>query len=365
VTGLVNAHTHLYGALASHAFPPGTPVPRGLPAILDAIWWRLDRALDEAAIRAGARLYVAEALLAGTTVIVDHHESPSCIEGSLDVLAEACDTLGMPAVLCYGATERNGGPAEAARGLAECARFVRENRRPFVGGVVGLHASFTVSDDTIRTAGRLCRDLDVPLHVHLAEDLVDVEDARARGYEGPLERLIALDALPPGSILAHGVHLGADQVRRAGDRGAWLVQNPRSNAGNGVGYAAALAGGTRVALGTDGFAADMVQELDALARHALAAGEDPLVAARRLPAGAALAAQFFPQLEGELLAPGPGASVRDWATAAQGAARARLTLNGRPVVEQGRLLTADLDTLRTDAAREGARLAARLAGDHP
>ena len=78
------------------------------------------------------------------------------------------------------------------------------------------------------------------MHVHVAEDGADVEDARRRGYAGPLERLMALDALPPGSILAHGVHLSADQVRRAAAAGSWFVHNPRSNEGNRVGYAAAL-----------------------------------------------------------------------------------------------------------------------------
>ncbi len=179
--------------------------------------------------------YVAEALLAGTTVLVDHHESPSFIEGSLDVLAEACDELGMRAVLCYGATERNGGPDEAGGASRNAAASFDSNQRGLVRGVVGLHASFTVSDDTIRAAGRLCRDLGTVLHVHLAEDSSDVEDARRRGYPGPLERLLDLDALPPGSILAHGVHLSADQVRRAMDAGCWIVQNPRSNRHNRVG----------------------------------------------------------------------------------------------------------------------------------
>src|SRR5208283_6030329 len=96
-------------------------------------------------------------------------------------------------------------------------------------GLVGLHASFTVSDDTIREAGALARELGTVVHVHVAEDRADVNDARRRGFAGPLERLIALEALPAGSILAHGVHLSADQARRARDAGCWFVHNPRSN----------------------------------------------------------------------------------------------------------------------------------------
>jgi cytosine/adenosine deaminase-related metal-dependent hydrolase len=232
----VNAHTHLYSGLAPLGLPAPSEAPRSFVEILERIWWRLDRVIDEKTLRASARFYVAEALLTGTTTLIDHHESPSFIEGSLDVLADACQELGARAVLCFGATERNGGRAEARRGLAECRRFIQTNRRPLVRGVVGLHASFTVSDDTIREAGDLCRKLGTILHVHLAEDVADVEDARRRGYPGPLQRLLALDALPPGSIVAHGVHLDAGEVREAAERGIWIVQNPRSNRGNRVGY---------------------------------------------------------------------------------------------------------------------------------
>src|SRR5581483_205737 len=234
-----------------------------------------------------------DALAHGTKVLVDHHESPSFIDGSLDVIADACQELGMPAVLCYGATERNGGVAEARRGLAECRRFLAFNDRPLVRGVVGLHASFTVSDDTIREAGELCRERGTVLHVHVAEDVVDVDAARARGYAGPLERLEALDALPPGSILAHAVHLDTAHVRRVAARGCWIVQNPRSNEHNGVGYPSALRHVSRVALGTDGFPSDMDAEFGALCRLAAAHGDDSSRLAARLHNGALLAAQRF------------------------------------------------------------------------
>jgi cytosine/adenosine deaminase-related metal-dependent hydrolase len=257
------------------------------------VWWRLDRALDERSLRASARYYVADALRLGTSALVDHHESPNFIEGSLDVLADVCQELGMPALLCYGATERNGGREEAQRGLAECRRFIRDNDRPLVRGVVGLHASFTVSDETIREAGELCRELDTVLHVHLAEDRADVEDAWRRGYEGPLRRLTTLGALPPGSILAHGVHLTASEVMETEVRGCWLVQNPRSNRGNRVGYPAALAESARVALGTDGYQSDLEAERAALLDEARLHGDDLVAAALRGDAGHALLAERF------------------------------------------------------------------------
>jgi cytosine/adenosine deaminase-related metal-dependent hydrolase len=281
----VNAHTHLYSGLAPFGMPAPADPPRNFVEILERIWWRLDRALDEPALRASARHYVAHARLDGTAALIDHHESPRFIDGSLDVLAEACEEFGTAAALCYGATERNGGRDEARGGLDECRRFIRANRRPQIVGLVGLHASFTVSDETIREAGALCRELGAVLHVHLAEDLADVEDARRRGYAGPLQRLIALDALPAGSILAHGVYLAPDEVKMASDRGCWFVQNPRSNRQNGVGYPGGLAAGARVALGTDGFASNMRDEERALVESSTEAGESFGVVAGRLAAG--------------------------------------------------------------------------------
>lgn len=250
-----NAHTHLYSGLVPFAMPAPEREPRNFREILELVWWRLDRALDERSLRAAARWYVAEAQRLGTTALVDHHESPSMIEGSLDILADVCEELAMPALLCYGATERNGGRDEARRGLAECRRFIESNRRRFVRGAVGLHAAFTVSDETMREAGALCRELGVPLHVHVAEDAIDRDGFR---------RLLANDALVPGSILAHGVHLSEEEVRQAASMGLWLVQNPRSNRANRVGYPTALRASSRVALGTDGFPSDLRAESDAL-----------------------------------------------------------------------------------------------------
>jgi hypothetical protein len=254
--GDLNAHTHLYSGLAPFGMP--RPETRDFLEILQKVWWRLDRALDARSLRAAARFYVADALRRGTTMIVDHHESPHFIDGSLDVLADVCQELGMRALLCYGATERNFGRDEGVRGLHECERFIRSNRRPLVRGAVGLHASFTVSDETIREAGELCRALGVRLHVHVAEDLCDVRDAMERGYGSPLQRLYALGALVPGSILAHGVHLNDDDLRIVDELALWVVENPRSNEANGVGHPSRLP--ARTALGTDGFPSDMKAE---------------------------------------------------------------------------------------------------------
>jgi cytosine/adenosine deaminase-related metal-dependent hydrolase len=291
--GWVNAHTHLYSGLVPFGMPEPQPVPESFVQILQRVWWKLDRALDADSLRASARWYVAEARRLGSVGLIDHHESPNLIEGSLDILADACQEAGMPAVLCYGATERNGGREEARRGLAECRRFIEHNTRSVVRGVIGLHASFTVSDETLREAADLCRELQTVMHVHIAEDLADVLDAQKRGWAGPLERLAELGALPPGSIIAHGVHLDASQVRRCEQMGCWLVQNPRSNRGNRVGYPAALRESQHVALGSDGYASDMGAEQLALLEDAPGHGDSIDAASQRAAASHALLAERF------------------------------------------------------------------------
>ncbi len=357
--GWVNAHTHVYSGLVPFGMPPPEHEPRDFLGILSQVWWRLDRAIDAAALRASARWYVAQALTSGTTTLIDHHESPEAISGSLDVIADACDELGIRALLCYGATERNGGRDEARSGLAECARFIRDNRRANVRGLVGLHASFTASRETLLEAGTLARALGVGVHVHVAEDLADVAHARQEGAAGPLERLLAAEALPPRSILAHGVHLSAASVQAAAARALWIVQNPRSNEGNRVGYPAVLAASPQVALGTDGWPSDLRDEFDALQR--LAAIHEPATSheglKRRLLGGSQLAEQYF----------GGGSLAADrveFEAALPNGARPRVTrvvVAGRTVVEAGRLVTADASEIESDARREAARLWARVA----
>lgn len=333
--GYVNAHTHLYSGLAPLGLPTPSPAPTSFREILARVWWPLDRALDHATLRAAARYYVAHALLAGTTALVDHHESPRCIDGSLDVLADVCEALGCRAVLCYGATERNGGRDEAAQGLAECDRFLRDNRRALVRGVVGIHASFTVSDATVRDAARLARRHGAALHVHVAEDRCDLDDARARGYAGPVARLDALGALGAGDVLAHGVWFDEAAVDAINARGAWVVQCPRSNAHNGVGYPTKLARVGRVALGTDGFVSDLEAEAAALSAHAEIAHDDQADLARRCEGGAALVARFF----------GP---TDDTVRVAEGRVR-DVTIAGRDVVREGVLCTAQLTEIEAEA----------------
>ena len=237
-TGVVCAHHHLYSSLARQMpAPPATPVT--FTEVLELVWWRLDRALDLDIIRASARLGALEALARGTTAIIDHHESPMAIEGSLDVIAEACDEVGVRVVCSYGVTDRHGRDG-AQRGLEENCRFLAAGGR----GMVGVHAAFTCSDETLEAAAGIASEFDVGVHIHVAEGQVDRE---------AMTRLGGLST--DRWLLVHGVHLPDDH----GLRGT-VVHNPRSNMNNAVGYARPARFSNPVALGTDGIGADMLDE---------------------------------------------------------------------------------------------------------
>lgn len=238
-SGLVCGHHHLYSTLA-RGMPAPPQTPTEFIEILELIWWRLDCALDDDLIYWSAKLGAVEALAAGCTAIIDHHESPRAIEGSLSIIAEACAEVGVRVNCAYGVTDRHG-PEGAAAGLAENDRFLSGGGR----GMVGLHAAFTCEDDTIAAAADMARRHGVGVHVHVAEGPADT-----------WERL--RDHATDDWWLVHGVHLPDDH----GLSGT-IVHNPRSNMNNAVGYArpARLAAGRNpIALGTDGIGADMLDE---------------------------------------------------------------------------------------------------------
>jgi putative selenium metabolism protein SsnA len=256
--GLVNAHTHLYSALAA-GMPAPSVTPTNFPEILEHIWWRLDRALDPASILSSALVGALEAARSGVTTVFDHHASPSSITGSLGTLADALTQVGVTGVLCYEATDR-GGPAQFAEGLAENVDFIHDSRNRQARGIrsgalVGGHAAFTLSDASLRELAETCNRLRAGFHIHVAEDLADFEPGE------PIERLYRAGLLGPKTIIAHGVHLDANALETAATAECWLVHNPRSNMNNAVGYAA-LAADTypKLALGTDGIGCDILTE---------------------------------------------------------------------------------------------------------
>jgi cytosine/adenosine deaminase-related metal-dependent hydrolase len=217
--------------------PPRTP--RTFREILELVWWRLDKALDLEIIRWSAMLGALEALERGTTAIIDHHASPSAIEGSLSVISEACAEVGVRVSTCYEVSDRNG-LAGAKAGLGENERYLRSRTGPGPR-FVGAHAPFTLSEETLEAVCGLASDLGCGVHIHVAEGPEDVDagkrlETRAR----------------ESWLLAHAVHL---------DRflSGTIAHNPLSNMNNAVGYAAPSARPNRIVLGSDGIGADMIE----------------------------------------------------------------------------------------------------------
>ncbi|HXF38362.1 MAG TPA: putative aminohydrolase SsnA [Blastocatellia bacterium] len=272
--GMVCAHTHLYSALA-RGMPAPPRTPTNFKEILELVWWRLDRALDEETIYWSAMAGAMDAARAGTTCLFDHHASPSHISGSLQIVREAIEKVGLRAVLCYEVTDR-GGIAERDRGLEENRSFLNWTKQSgssspdLFRGLVGAHASFTLNDESLTRCAELMRELDAGLHIHVAEDMCDVNDAREKHGLGVVERLAKHGALNNQTILAHGVHLSDEDIEIARAAGVWFAHNPRSNMNNQVGYAPVEKFGERVVLGTDGIGADMFEE----ARSAFFKGRD-------------------------------------------------------------------------------------------
>jgi len=259
IPGLVCAHTHLYSSLSRGMPPPGRP-PATFTEILRRIWWKLDAALDPDSIYYSATAGGLEALRHGTTTIVDHHASPNAIAGSLDLIRDALAGVGIRGVLCYEVTDR-GGARRRDAGLRENERFISSVAgSPAFRGLVGAHASFTLSDASLERCAEIARACRTGVHIHVAEDMADVRDARQRSRTPLLRRLERFGISSRRSVFAHCVHLRGEDFRALESTGVWVVHNPRSNMNNGVGHAPVHLFPRRSALGTDGFPADMFEE---------------------------------------------------------------------------------------------------------
>ena len=235
--GLVCAHHHLYSELA-RGMPAPPEVATDFQGILDQVWWRLDAALDLEMLEWSAKLGALEALESGTTAIIDHNETPNAIEGSLSVIEDACAEVGVRVVTAYGISDRHGHEG-VVRGLEENRRFLAEGG----SGMVGIHAAFTCTDESLQAAAALADEFDVGVHIHVCEGPGDIDAP---------ERLAGLTN--DKWLLSHCVFLPTTHELKG-----TILHNPRSNLNNGVGYAEPARFGNPVALGTDGIGANMIE----------------------------------------------------------------------------------------------------------
>jgi putative selenium metabolism protein SsnA len=265
VPGNICAHTHFYGAFARGMTIPGAPA-KDFPEILQKLWWPLDLALDEEAVRYSALVCLVDAIRHGTTTLVDHHASPNAIDGSLDIIAEAVREAGVRGNLCYEVTDRNG-LAGARAGIRENVRFIErvqagEDAGGTLSATFGLHASLTLSEQTLEFC-RQAAPAGSGFHIHVAEHEVDEYDSLAKAGTRVVDRLYRHGILGPQSIAVHAVHVDAREIQLLAETGTWVTHQPRSNMNNGVGIGPVegmLRAGVKVCLGNDGFSNAMWEE---------------------------------------------------------------------------------------------------------
>jgi putative selenium metabolism protein SsnA len=389
IPGNVCGHTHLYSALArGMPWPQGLEPPANFVQILQRVWWRLDRALDEEGVRDSALAGGMDALLAGTTTLVDHHASPNAIDGSLDVIAGALEELGVRSVLCYETTDRDG-PDRARAGVEENRRFlaaVAHGRHPRARGMVGAHASFTLSDETLAACVAAADEAAAGIHVHVAEDAADQGDCTARFAMPVVDRLAKAGALTDRSLLAHCVHVHPSEVALIGDAGATVAHNARSNMNNAVGRAPVAAFQGMVVLGTDGIGADMFAESQAAYWRAREDDvfDGPGSTLARLANGGRFVGRAFGEPALGRIEPGAPADVAvldyapptplgaenlawHWMFGLSSGRVRDVVVAGDVVVRDGRLTRVDQGSLVTRAAKQAEALWERMGdvGPHP
>jgi putative selenium metabolism protein SsnA len=321
--GNICAHTHYYGAYSRGMGIPGAS-PKDFPEILGKLWWPLDKSLDPEDVYYSTMVCLMDAIRHGTTTLIDHHASPNAIAGSLDQVARAVMDAGVRSATCYEVTDRDG-LDKAQQGIEENIRFIRriQQEQPsnhHLGAMFGLHASLTLSDETLRSCREAMDSLEHPVgfHIHVAEHAVDEYDSLAKSGTRCIDRLHQYGILGPQTIVVHAVHVDAREIALLAETNTWVSHQPRSNMNNGVGLPAVesmLRAGIRVCLGNDGLSNAMWEEWKtAYFGHKLI-HQDP----RRMPANVIeqmaiynnrdLAKQVFNGLKIGIIAPGAAADL--------------------------------------------------------
>ncbi len=264
--GFINAHMHFYSTFARGLGK--APPSRNFVEILNNLWWRLDKRLTNADSYYSAAIALMDSVRKGTTTLIDHHASPFAIKGSLAAVEKAVRETGLRAALCYEVSDRDG-KGRAKEGIEENAAFIAAAQAKddnTIKGMFGLHASFTISDETLDEAACRGRKLGAGFHVHTAESQADQLHCESHHKLRVVERLRDFGVLGRKSIAAHCVHINGAEMEILKETGTAVVHNPQSNANNSVGIAditGMTAKGVLVGLGTDAMTVNMLEEVRA------------------------------------------------------------------------------------------------------
>ncbi len=315
--GFINAHMHFYSAFSRGMFVPGEPA-QNFNEVLERLWWRLDKALSLEDCYYSTLVCLIDCIKNGTTTVLDHHASPLAIKGSLFELGRAAKELGIRCCLSYEVSDRDG-PEICKQGIKENMDFIRYAKKEgddLLQGTFGLHASMTLSNETLSACRDAMGGLNAGYHVHVAEGPGDEVDSEKRYGKRILERFRDYGILGDKSMAIHCIHINDREIEILKETNTAVVHNPESNMGNAVGVSPVLklcAKGVLTGLGTDGYVSDMLQSYkmaNALQKHG---NQHPNVAWGEIPTmlfqnNAEIAGRFFKTPLGRL-APGYSADV--------------------------------------------------------
>ncbi len=260
----VNAHTHIYSALARGLSINGYN-PKNFYEILDGMWWNIDRKLDLKATRASAYATYLDCIRNGVTTVFDHHASFGGIKSSLFEIAEVAKEMGVRSCLCYEVSDRDGEEKceQAIKENADFIKYCKDKNDDMIKAMFGMHALFTISDKTFEKCVK-ANDNMTGFHIHICEGLNDVVDSKENYGMLPVERLQKWGVLSDKTILGHCIHITEAEMDIIKENNTMVVTNPQSNMGNAVGCSPILKmfeKGIMVGLGTDAYTHDMLESM--------------------------------------------------------------------------------------------------------
>ena len=168
----------------------GGVIMPGLINILDGQWWTIDRNLTNEDNKYSAYDTYIDCIKQGVTTVVDHHASYGEIKDSLFTIADVAKELGVRTSLCYEVSDRDGADKMKAA-VKENINFIKaahEDKTGMVHGMLGLHAAFTLTDETLDYCNAEKPDY-AGYHVHVAEGLDDVYDSLEKYGKRVVNRL--------------------------------------------------------------------------------------------------------------------------------------------------------------------------------
>ena len=258
----INVHEHIYSAMDRGMNIDGY-APKGFLDILDGLWWNIDRHLTNDLTYLSAMETYVECIKNGVTTVFDHHASFGEIKDSLFAIGQAAQELGVRSCLCYEVSDRDG-QDKACQAVLENEAWIRHaqaDTTDMIAGMMGMHAQFTISDETMALTAEHKPD-GVGYHIHVAEGIEDLQDCLKKHGKRIIDRLYDWNILGPKTLLGHCIHVNPHEMDLIKATDTMVVHNPESNMGNACGCPPTMDmvhRGILTGLGTDGYTHDMIE----------------------------------------------------------------------------------------------------------